>query len=364
MRVAHLLRQAAAEGVAPALAFGIDRAGQTRRWFAGRLQPNREAPLCGPETVFDLASLTKPLCTATWCATLVGGGRLDLATPIGDLLPVTDRALAVCPVRRLLSHTSGLPAHRPYFSGLGGRVLAGGAHETARAGLRRMLLRAEPESEPGQREVYSDLGFLLLEATCEAVDGPLAQRWTSLPDHGVHGLHFRPLPGEGDPEVYAATEDCPWRGRRLVGEVHDENAWTMGGVAGHAGLFGTLDAVLGASRRVLNAVRGDDGLGAVAAQLRAFVDPRVIHPLGTHVLGWDTPTPGASSSGTRFGRRSFGHLGFTGTSVWIDPDADVVMVLLTNRVCPTRSHTAIRALRPALHDAAWDALGGEEEGES
>ncbi|MGK0360821.1 MAG: CubicO group peptidase (beta-lactamase class C family), partial [Bradymonadia bacterium] len=157
-----------------------------------------------------------------------------------------------------------------------------------------------------------------------------------------------------DALVYAATENCPWRARLLQGEVHDDNCWTLGGIGGHAGLFGTLDATLTAARGWLRAAQGDGSALKLPDELiPASLSARWRHPLGARVLGWDTPSAVGSTAGQHFGRRSFGHLGFTGTSVWIDPDADVALVLLTNRVCPSRDSTGIRWLRPQVHDAAW-----------
>lgn len=354
LRLDHLIRRAVAEGVAPAIAFAVGRGdGVPHTWYGGRHWPAADAPATSVRTVFDLASLTKPLTTTLWCLRLVEAGELSLDWPIGRLVEVTDRALRNAPIWRLLSHTAGLPAHRAYYRGLGPSVLQTGRFGDARRAVRRMLLGTALECPPGQAEIYSDLGFLLLEMVCEVADRPLAAAWSSLPGHGSQALHFRPLPAEPAP-CCAATERCPWRKRLLVGEVHDDNCWTMGGVGGHAGLFGTLEQVYALSRRFLGLVRGQDtGLGISPELARHAVARERMHPAGTRVLGWDTPTPGASTSGRCFGRRSIGHLGFTGTSVWMDPDADVVMVLLTNRVCPSRENPALRPLRPQLHDAAW-----------
>jgi CubicO group peptidase (beta-lactamase class C family) len=143
----------------------------------------------------------------------------------------------------------------------------------------------------------------------------------------------------------------------VQGEVHDENAWVCGGVAGHAGLFGRLDDVLQFGRAVVAGWHGSsDALGISREVWRMATAARWLHPAGTRVLGWDTPSPGQSTAGRFFGPDTIGHLGFTGTSLWIDLPRGVVMVLLTNRVCPTRSNLGIRALRPAIHDAAWAAL--------
>ncbi len=371
LRVEQLIRAAVGAGTAPAIAFSVTQ-GDTppRRWYAGHHRP-ASAPAndpgvdpgrrCGPETIWDLASLTKPLTTLPWALRLVEAGRLALDSPLGLLCALDDPALREAPLWRLLSHTSGLPAHREYFRGLGPPVLQTGRFDRAASTVRRMLAQTPVDAAPGAGEVYSDLGFLLLEMICAGVDRPLAEVWPTLPGHGSdpRGLHQRPLstPAPAVDEACAATERCAWRKRLLQGEVHDDNAWTMGGVAGHAGTFGTLAAVEAMGRAWLDALADrPSALGIGSALARRCVDRRWMHPRGTRVLGWDTPTPGRSSAGRRFGPRAFGHLGFTGTSLWIDPDHEVVMVLLANRVSPSRANTAIRALRPALHDAGWATL--------
>ncbi|MCB9527388.1 MAG: beta-lactamase family protein [Myxococcales bacterium] len=359
LRIEHLIRAAVADGVAPAIAFAV-AAGEEppRRFFAGHHRPGAGEP-CGPGTIFDLASLTKPLCTTLWALRLIDAGHLALDDRIGDRTACSDPRLADSPLWRLLTHTAGLPSHGEYHRGLGPVVRRTGRFDDARRAVRRMLTATESVAAPGERELYSDVGYLLLEAICEAVDRPLAAVWPTLPGHGPAALHFRPLtaPDPAPDPGCAATEQCPWRGRMLQGEVHDDNTWTIGGVAGQAGLFGTLDAVLTAGRAWLAALRGRPSPLGVSPELaRLAIHRRWMHPRGTRVLGWDTPTPGRSSAGRHFGPHAIGHLGFTGTSLWIDPEAEVVMVLLTNRVCPTRARTAIQPLRPALHDAGWALL--------
>lgn len=366
LRVRQLMRKALAEHVAPAIAFGVVRSNSIVLCeLAGRTRP--DGPPVTPATIYDLASLTKPLTTTLWFWHLHAHGRIDLDTPIGEVVSVAAPALAECPVWRLLTHTTGLPAHRPFFEGLGRSVLHSGRHASARTAIRRMIAHTTLVVQPGEREIYSDLGYLLLEQICEAISAPLENAWPGLPGHGVDALHFRPLADhastskadaatEADAATasYAATEACPWRERLLQGEVHDDNCWTLGGVGGHAGTFGTLNATLSAAQAWLRAARGDGR----ALELPDDVVPMSLlarwrHPLGGRVLGWDTPSAVGSTAGQHFGPRSFGHLGFTGTSIWIDPDADVGMVLLTNRVCPSRASTGIRWLRPQLHDVAW-----------
>jgi CubicO group peptidase (beta-lactamase class C family) len=360
LRVEHLLRQAVAERVAPAIVLGVFRGDSAPMyWGVGSLEVPDGAPRLGPPpdpaaTCFDLASLTKPLTTTLWCLRLVEAGRLALEDAIDRFVPVADPGLARCPVWRLLSHTSGLPAHREYYRGLGPFVVRSRDHAGAHRQIRRMLHATPPAAAPGAAEVYSDLGFLLLEDVCAAADRPLADVWPTLPGHGPGRLHFRALPAEGPVDAYAPTERCPWRGRVIRGEVHDDNCWTLGGIAGHAGLFGTATDVLGLGRALLDLWHGRaTGLGIGVELFRTATAVRWMHPQGTRVLGWDTPTPGASSAGRHFGRRSIGHLGFTGTSLWLDLEQEVGIVLLTNRVCPSRENVRIRSFRPVIHDAAW-----------
>lgn len=365
LRVEQLMRAAVNAGTAPAIAFSVAQGdAPARRWYVGhhRPGPDRGRP-CGAETIWDLASLTKPLTTLPWVLRLVDAGALTLDTTLGAWCAIEDGELRRAPLWRLLNHTTGLPAHREYFRGLGPVTLRSGGFDRAAASIRRMLSQTQPVAAPGARELYSDLGFLLVESLCARADRPLAEVWPTLPGHDADRatgrLHLRPLttstPAVDD--ACAATERCPWRKRLLQGEVHDDNAWTMGGVAGHAGTFGALAAVEAMGRAWLDALAGRPStLGISTALAREVVARRWMHPQGTRVLGWDTPTPGRSSAGRHFGPRAFGHLGFTGTSLWIDPDREVVMVLLANRVSPSRANTAIRTLRPALHDAGWDTL--------
>ncbi len=363
----QMLRRALHERVTPGLAFGVAQGDAIRFTFhGGRLSHLSDDAAVGPETVFDLASLTKPITTVTWALRLIEAGRLSLGDAIGDHVEVADLVLAREPVSRLLTHTSGLPAHREYFRGLLPHVRASGGFETARTTIGRMVRGTRLEGAPGEREVYSDLGFLLLERICEAVDAPLAQIWPTLPLHGPGALRFRPLPAAVRPELpsgrYAATEVCALRGGLVRGEVHDENAWTCGGVCGHAGLFGRLSDVLAFGQAVVAGwQRGEGPLGIGQALWRHVNASQWINRTGTRVIGWDTPSPGQSSAGRHFGSQTIGHLGFTGTSLWIDLEAGVVMVLLTNRVCPTRENIAIRALRPAVHDAAWGLFDPPQE---
>ena len=309
------------------------------------------------DTCFDLASLTKPLATALCAAQLVDQGRLDPDAPLGRILDCTGHPdKGVITVDQLLRHQSGLPAHRPYF-----RQLAGLSRRQVREVLWHCLMAEPLVYAPGTCQEYSDLGYMVLGRIIESITGTsldrLARRTLFAP-LGVD-LFFRPLQGgrageDGASRRFAATECCPWRKKVLQGEVHDDNAWTMGGVAGHAGLFGTAHAVWRLLVRVMAALTGRDTAGVIpAGVVQRFV--RRSGP-GEMVAGFDTPTPGSSSAGRYFSDRALGHLGFTGTSFWMDPSCNVIVVLLTNRVHPCRDNPAIRNFRPQLHDTVMEML--------
>ena len=216
---------------------------------------------------------------------------------------------------------------------------------------------------PGSQTLYSDLGFILLADILETrYQQPLDRlfRERVAQPLGLRGIGYRSLDGAsslpGSPTAYAATEACPWRARVLAGEVHDENAWAMGGVAGHAGLFATAKELWHFTHALLEtAAERRDWLPA--ALLRESWQRHTTPPDTTRALGWDTPTPGRSSSGDYLSGQSIGHLGFTGCSLWIDLAQQITIILCTNRVHPSRQATGITSLRPAVHNLIMRALG-------
>lgn len=318
------------------------------------------------DTVYDLASLTKPLATATAVLLLVQAGRLNLDAPLErDLVELKGSPIGDVTVRDLLSHSSGLPAWRPYYERVAEQDQSRPGFLGSEAAKQLVLrcLRDEPFVYPtGIRSLYSDLGYILLGLLIERVSGsPL--------DHFCQDRLFAPLgaapllflgragAAEGprvNPDRVAPTEEDAWRGRLLWGEVHDENAYALGGVAGHAGLFGTVSAVLAVSGAWLNSYTGRNSLFHPEL-IRRFATRRTDIPGGSWGLGWDTPsTP--SSSGAHFSPQSFGHLGFTGTSLWIDPVCGLEVALLSNRVHPTRRNQGIQKFRPLIHDLIYKEL--------
>jgi serine-type D-Ala-D-Ala carboxypeptidase len=303
-----------------------------------------------PETVFDLASLTKVLSTATLAARLVDRGAVTLDERVTDRLPAwlgADRADVT--IQDLLEHCSGLPSHRRYFETLAGRA----AYEAA--------ICAEALAYPPRTQaIYSDPGFVLLGFVLEDAGGQsLDRQFDAWRDAGVGGAEIGFRPPLAWRERAAPTEDDPWRGRVLIGEVHDENAVALDGVAGHAGLFGTAAAVGACARWWLRALRGeapdetvadDKDVRSLSPETARRFARRSIVPGSSRALGWDTMLP-TSSCGTRLSPESIGHTGYTGTSLWLDPSRDLYVVLLTNRVHPTRHREGIQDVRRTFHDA-------------
>ena len=310
----------------------------------GRLTFDPDSSAVTTETVFDLASLTKVLSTTMLAMRAFEQGSLDIDDPVAHHLPEwrgSDRDRVT--LRDLLSHASGLPGHRHYY-----RHVAGG-----REGFLAAICAEPLEYQPRKRAVYSDLGFMLLGFILDR-DTSLVERFEKL-KAGIapaEDLQFHP-PALWRPRT-APTEVDWWRSRLLRGEVHDDNTFALGGAAGQAGLFGTAAAVGGFARHLLQ-VR-DGRIGAFRpGTARLFTTRRSDVP-GSRALGWDTMLP-TSSCGTKMSPLAFGHTGFTGTSLWIDPAKGIYVVLLSNRVHPTSSNNAIQGVRRRFHDAVVGALG-------
>ncbi len=339
-----------------------------------------------PSTRFDLASLTKPLVTAPLCMAAIQRGVLNIDDPLcrffpgsvpGDKMEIT--------VRRLLSHSSGLPAYRPFYT-----ELIKLPSEARRNALLSMILQTPLDAPPGKAANYSDLGFMLLGLILERQMG---ERLDSLARDflfaglRIDELHFCPIKSEGvikengpiqkreagsgkrevfcsslrpSPGIeFAATQICSWRKRLLFGEVDDENAWTLNGVAGHAGLFGTARGVFELLSFLLNIYEGNltDPLWPRDLVRLFWTRTGISEGLSDWCLGYDTPSrKGYSSAGRHFSSNTIGHLGFTGVSFWLDLEKRIMVILLTNRVHPTRQNDEIRQLRPVLHDIIMEAL--------
>ena len=318
-------------------------------------------------TRFDLASLTKPLVTALLCAVAVERRWFTLDDVLGsffahDLVPSDKQSITV---RQLLAHCSGLPAYLPFY-----RELIRQPFVARELELLSRILRTPLLASPGTTTVYSDLGFVVLGAILQSVlQGPLdqlAQQFIFQP-LAISELEFLPFAPSSDPTLppdlpqrqdfhFAATELCPWRRRLLLGEVHDENAYCLGGVAAHSGLFGTAAGVYQLLAHLLAAYQKQSASPLVSSDLLETIWRRQeIDGHSTWALGFDTPSAVNSTAGRFFSAGSVGHLGFTGTSFWMDLEQDVIVVLLTNRVHPTRHNESLREFRPLVHNLAMKA---------
>ena len=303
---------------------------------AGTLAYDTGSPAAGTNTIYDLASLTKVLATAAIVAEEVSRGRMRLDDPVRHWIEswTGDERQSVT-IRDLLEHSSGLPGHCRYFESRQGRP----AFEIA--------ICEEPlVYQPRARSIYSDPGFMLLGFAIEnAAGAPLDRRFDTWCDRELGaGVELRYRPGAAWRDRIAPTEnDSSGEPRRA--EVHDENAAALGGVAAHAGLFGTAAAVGACARWWMR------------SPFRPLFATRTTVPQSSRALGWDTMLP-TSSCGTKMSASAIGHTGFTGTSLWIDPTHDLYVVILTNRVHPTREGEGIQDVRRALHDAIVTDLQG------
>ena len=339
----------------PGCTFGVLAEGQVVLQDAlGRFTYEPDAPAVLPQTVFDVASITKVVATTAAAMLLYQRGQLDLDLPLGELLPgfVVGRGKGEhayqVKLRHLLAHNSGLPGYVEFYR-----------TATTPAALFRVCLELRLEVAPGERSEYSDPGFILLGKALEVLTRDYLAIWARkevFEPLGLSATRFCPPPNERA-LIPPTEEDTTFRHRRIQGEVQDEHAWLLKGAAGHAGLFSNVPDLLRFASEVLAAANP-----AGQAKPRLF-EPATIERFGqrqgppgsSRALGWDTPSEN-SSSGNRFSPHSVGHLGFSGCSLWIDLDAQIAVVLLTNRTWPDRQNQLIKTVRPAFHNAVREAL--------
>lgn len=349
------------EGVAPGLVVLVAASGQTlfhEAFGARQVHPRRLPAL--PDTVYDVASLTKAVSTSVLAMQEVGAARLELDARAAALVPeLGGPGRDEITVRQLLSHCSGLPAHRPFWK-------QAAESPAERLAIERLAAREPLEYPPGTRAVYSDLGFIVLGWLLERLTGarldtlfrervaaPLGLGATSFVNLADPDARARLL---GDRSV-AATQISVERHGLVLGEVDDPNAFAMGGIAGHAGLFSTAAELAVIAAALVAAWHGGEAGLVTPEVIRQFWSPSGV-PGSTWRLGWDGPAASGSQAGEHLSRAAVGHLAFTGCSLWIDPAREVVIVLLSNRVHPAiPTDDRFRRFRPALHDAVLDAVG-------
>jgi serine-type D-Ala-D-Ala carboxypeptidase len=316
----------------------------------GRFTYDPNSPRIDSGTIFDLASVSKVVATTSMAMILYERGLLDLEMPVVGVLPEfvggssgDDRRRREVTFRMLLAHSSGLPAYEKLY-----------LRATTKEELVRVSLSVPLKNAPGTHAEYSDIGFILLGLALERIAEDTLDRFCRREVFGPLGMAhmaFNP-PSDWKPRIPPTADDKTFRKRIIQGKVQDENTSVMGGVAGHAGVFSSAADVATFAHAMLSG-----GAPIVRPETLAVFTRRENSPAGTsRALGWDTPSA-PSQSGKYFSPESFGHLGYTGTSLWIDPQRKLSVTLLTNRTWPDCSNQAIREIRPKFHDAVLEALG-------
>jgi serine-type D-Ala-D-Ala carboxypeptidase len=306
------------------------------------------------DTIYDLASLTKPLATTLAVMQLIQESRLSLDQLAASVLPrFWDPLMSQITIRHLLSHSSGLADYRPYYLNLRQFPL-----KARKKKLEKLLTRECLIGVPGRQVLYSDLGFMILRWIIETISGKRLDHFLSeflYYPLGLKRLFFIDLKQQACNDNIAATELCAWRNSLLKGKVHDDNAFITGGIDGHAGLFGSAADVARLISVLLSDYRGQSGQSFFSSNLiRVFWSRQT--PSG-RALGFDMPSADGASCGHYFSKTSVGHLGYTGTSFWIDPEQSIFIVLLTNRVHPSRYNIGIRQFRPLIHNEIMINMG-------
>jgi CubicO group peptidase (beta-lactamase class C family) len=363
--VANLLDEGVEKGVFPgaavALSWGSGSARRRSFSVAGSKDSRYPDDPISLNTFFDLASLSKPLATTLFVYSLINKDSISLETTLSEIfpreIPLDKRIITVA---QLLSHSSGLTGYKSFF-----KKFVPVIREENKERLLRYILDEPLEYEPGSRCLYSDLGFMLLGFLVEEVTGISLvtnfREHISIPAGLEKQIFYNPVIGSRrDEKDFAATEDCPWRGRIMRAEVHDEHCWLMDGVSGHAGLFGTAGGVLSLCESILESLQGREKKFFWSTMVARGLQKQ--YPDQTWCLGFDSPSQQKSSGGKYLSPGSIGHLGYAGTSFWIDPEKELVVVLLTNRVNPSRENTKIRQFRPYFHDSVIQKLQVETAG--
>lgn len=368
--VEKAFQEAVAQGVFPGAVLLVGREEEIiyEQAFGSRSLVPDKSPM-QPETIFDLASLTKPLATSVAIMLLMREKKIHLEDRVTRFFPTfgvfgKNRTT----LRQLLNHSAGLAAWKPFYEEILKAEKAGKINFVASRAAQQYVLgqihRDRPENPPGTQSLYSDLGYMILGEIVEAISAatldrfcrdkifkPLGLRSTAFVDlTQIRTKKLQPVE-----EMIAPTENCPWRKKILCGEVHDDNAYAMGGVVGHAGLFSCAGDIHQLLARLSRCLRGKDPF-LPQALVEEFCRKDEAVKGSTYALGWDTPSSSHSASGSHFAPRSVGHLGFTGTSVWWDQEKNCHVILLSNRVHPSRKNEKIRDFRPYIHDLIMQTI--------
>jgi len=320
---------------------------------SGQAQTTPTSRAISENTLFDIASITKPMATATLM--MLANPEIDhlVDHPVGDFYH--SALYGEIQLKYLLNHTSGLPAWRDYYRQM---VQEAPDHNKNTQKILSLIVKEIPHSKPGMKCEYSDLGYILLGYILEQIYAKplnLIFKEKIAQPLGLVSTKYIPLGETLNDHEIASTEDCPWRKKVLTGEVHDDHAWLMGGVAGHAGLFSTTKDI---HRWIVELIKAKKGASDfIDQQTFQFFNP-LPEKRDRHkryfTMGFDTPSE-PSSSGKFFSSKTLGHLGYTGTSFWWDTTNDAIVILLTNRVHPSRTNEQIKAFRPKLHNLIWQS---------
>ncbi len=361
----HLLQSGIEKRVFPGAVAGLSTGfGKNRkRYFsvAGIKDITFPAEKVNEETFFDLASLTKPLSTTLILYSLIHEKKVKFDEVLSDFFKNVPSDKNIISIRQLLSHSSGLKGYSPYF-----KELKPIQNKNNSSYLLESILREQQEYIPETKCCYSDLGFILLGCLIEKVTGTplelLFKQRIAAPLGLEQDIMYIPVKhGKNvkvDKKNFASTENCPWRKKIMRAEVHDEHCWLMNGVSGHAGLFGRIGAVVRLCEEILDQYKKRGKKFSWSEIIQTGLQKQYADQ--SWCLGFDTPSLQGSSGGNYLSAQSIGHLGYTGTSFWIDPEKEIIMVLLTNRVHPTRNNIAIRVYRPYFHNRIIEELGFAE----
>jgi len=362
--IKNLLEKGVSERLFPAAAAGISTGlGKSKKIYlahSGFAALSPEKRIMKRKNYFDLASLTKPLATTMAILSLIKERKIEREEELSSLVGKKIKGKkGKIKAKHLLNHSSGFPSYREYF-----KILKDIKDKDKKDFIEKTILQEPLESAPGTVSLYSDLGFILLGLIIEKKAGCSLEQYVAKKVFQPLGLEnkifYNPL-FENKANIkktdFVATEKCSWRQKTLCGEVHDDNCYSLGGVAGHSGLFGNIEDVTRYAGLILDMWKGEiEHPNIKKEDLAYFLTREKKRPEGTWALGFDTPAIEASSSGRYFSQKSVGHLGFTGTSFWIDPEKDIVIVLLTNRVHPSRDNSKIKKFRPYFHDRVIEKI--------